>query len=368
VAYRHRTLVALVGTAIAVAIAVPSLAGAAPLSDPASGPTIQSVQQQLKTLNTQNIQLVEQFNQSQIEVTTKQAAARAAQATAAQAAADYASGRAEFSATMTNLYEGGSFSATGALLSSQDGQSYLNRLETLDMISAHTAQVVASLQGAQARAIAAQKTAATLLASAQAKAKALTAQKTKVSADIAKYTALLAKLNAAQRAAFLAAQAKAASAAQVQAAKTALNAPAASTPAAASPAAATGSTIAVHATSAAAQRAVNFALAQVGKWYSWGAAGPSTYDCSGLTMMSWQAGGISLPHSAAEQYNYGTHVPATVASLQPGDLIFFYQPIGHVTIYIGNGLMVSAPETGEQVKVMPLDGMYAPITGATRLT
>jgi cell wall-associated NlpC family hydrolase len=83
-------------------------------------------------------------------------------------------------------------------------------------------------------------------------------------------------------------------------------------------------------------------------------------------MEAWAHAGVSLPHSAAEQYNYGTHVP--ISALMPGDLVFFYQPIGHVTIYIGNGLMVSAPTEGENVSVVPLSAFSGDITGATRLT
>jgi cell wall-associated NlpC family hydrolase len=96
-----------------------------------------------------------------------------------------------------------------------------------------------------------------------------------------------------------------------------------------------------------------------------GAAGPSSYDCSGLTMAAWARAGVSLPHSAADQYNYGTHVPEY--ALQPGDLLFFYQPIGHVTIYIGDGLMVSAPTEGEDVQVVPLSYFQSDYSGATRL-
>jgi len=74
---------------------------------------------------------------------------------------------------------------------------------------------------------------------------------------------------------------------------------------------------------------------------------------------------VSLPHSAADQYNYGHHV--SYDQLQPGDLMFFYQPIGHVTIYIGNGMMVSAPEPGENVQVVSTDSFKNDFTGATRL-
>lgn len=115
-----------------------------------------------------------------------------------------------------------------------------------------------------------------------------------------------------------------------------------------------------------AKAAVDFAMAQNGDSYVYGAAGPDSWDCSGLTMVAWQQAGVSLPHSAAQQYNYGHHIPAS--ALKPGDLMFYYSPIGHVTIYIGNGLMVSAPTEGEPVAVVPLSAFSGQITGATRLT
>src|SRR5206468_2438965 len=76
--------------------------------------------------------------------------------------------------------------------------------------------------------------------------------------------------------------------------------------------------------SGSVQAVIAFAEAQVGKAYVFGAAGPDAYDCSGLTMAAWAQAGVTLPHSAAEQYNYGTHV--AYSQLQPGDLIFLYSP------------------------------------------
>jgi cell wall-associated NlpC family hydrolase len=97
-----------------------------------------------------------------------------------------------------------------------------------------------------------------------------------------------------------------------------------------------------------AATAVNTAKAQLGKPYVYGAAGPDTYDCSGLTMYSWRAGGVSLPHSAEMQYNAIAHI--SVSQLQPGDLVFFYTPIEHVGIYVGGGQMIDAPTTGSVVR------------------
>jgi cell wall-associated NlpC family hydrolase len=105
----------------------------------------------------------------------------------------------------------------------------------------------------------------------------------------------------------------------------------------------------------AAQLAVNTALAQQGKPYVWAAAGPNAYDCSGLTQRAYAAAGIHLPHSSRLQSTMGT--PVSRAQLQPGDLVFFYSPVSHVGMYIGNGQMVHAPTSGSVVKVVSIDHM-----------
>jgi cell wall-associated NlpC family hydrolase len=109
---------------------------------------------------------------------------------------------------------------------------------------------------------------------------------------------------------------------------------------------------------------VRYAEAQVGKPYVWGADGPSSFDCSGLTMMAWRQAGISLPHSAAAQYSVGRHV--TRAELQPGDLIFRYSPISHVAMYVGNGMQVAATHTGSTVKLQ--SAFQGEIVGYSRPT
>ena len=100
------------------------------------------------------------------------------------------------------------------------------------------------------------------------------------------------------------------------------------------------------AASGSAGAAVQFAMAQVGDAYVYGAAGPDAYDCSGLTMAAWGAAGVALPHSSSAQYGSGPHISAS--ALQPGDLVFYYSPISHVGMYIGNGMIVHAanPSTG----------------------
>ena len=104
--------------------------------------------------------------------------------------------------------------------------------------------------------------------------------------------------------------------------------------------------------SGSAAAAVAYARAQVGKPYCYGGSGPGCFDCSGLTMMAWRQAGVSLPHSSASQYNVGRRISAS--ELQPGDLIFYYSPISHVSVYIGGGQRISATHTGDYVRVQSL--------------
>ncbi|AIV34636.1 NlpC/P60 family protein [Streptomyces sp. R1] len=97
-----------------------------------------------------------------------------------------------------------------------------------------------------------------------------------------------------------------------------------------------------------AGKAIAFARAQIGKPYVWGATGPDSYDCSGLTQAAWKAAGVTLPRVTYDQVNAGTTVP--VSQAQPGDLVFFYDDISHVGLYIGDGMMIHAPKPGAYVR------------------
>ena len=108
---------------------------------------------------------------------------------------------------------------------------------------------------------------------------------------------------------------------------------------------------------AGAAAAVRVALSELGKPYEFGAAGPNAFDCSGLTEYVWAQAGVFLPHSAAAQYDSIPHV--SISQLQPGDLIFYYTPIDHVAIYIGNGEVVDADNPSYPVAIRNVywDGM-----------
>jgi cell wall-associated NlpC family hydrolase len=110
--------------------------------------------------------------------------------------------------------------------------------------------------------------------------------------------------------------------------------------------------------SGGAASAIAFARAQLGEPYVWGAEGPGSWDCSGLTMAAWRAGGKSLPHYSVAQYDAAT--PISASQLRPGDLVFWSSSsspssIFHVALYLGDGMIIHAPRTGRPVSI---DSMY----------
>jgi cell wall-associated NlpC family hydrolase len=112
----------------------------------------------------------------------------------------------------------------------------------------------------------------------------------------------------------------------------------------------------------AAAAAIDFARAQLGKPYRYAAAGPDAYDCSGLTMAAYAAAGISLPHYSGAQYSSLPHVP--LDGMLPGDLVFWGAGgSAHEGLYVGNGLMIHAPHTGDVVKIA---AVYGSPVGAAR--
>ncbi len=114
--------------------------------------------------------------------------------------------------------------------------------------------------------------------------------------------------------------------------------------------------------SARAATAISAAKSQLGKPYVFGTNGPDTYDCSGLTQWAWAKAGVSMSHYTVSQYNEFPHIPLN--ALQPGDLVFFKIDLGHMGMYIGGGMVIHAPQTGDVVKISPLSNFN--VVGASR--
>ncbi|MFH8895638.1 NlpC/P60 family protein [Streptomyces coeruleorubidus] len=114
--------------------------------------------------------------------------------------------------------------------------------------------------------------------------------------------------------------------------------------------------------SAEGDRAVRYAVRQLGKPYEWGAEGPETYDCSGLTSQAWAEAGTPVPRTSQEQWKRLKRVPLT--ELRPGDLVVYFPKATHVALYLGDGMVVQAPRPGAKVKVSPIAAN--PVLGAVR--
>ncbi|MFC8126167.1 NlpC/P60 family protein [Streptomyces sp. NPDC057302] len=112
-----------------------------------------------------------------------------------------------------------------------------------------------------------------------------------------------------------------------------------------------------------AAAAVSYAYKALGSPYVWGATGPNAFDCSGLTQAAYRSAGVDLPRTTYAQIATGERVPRS--QLQPGDLVFFYQGISHVGLYVGNGQMIHAPNPSAPVRLAPISQM--PFAGAARV-
>ena len=110
-------------------------------------------------------------------------------------------------------------------------------------------------------------------------------------------------------------------------------------------------------------QALQAAITKEGDPYVWGAAGPGEFDCSGLVVWAYAQEGIALPHYTGSLWNSGMHVARS--DLEPGDLVFFFADISHVGIYIGDGMMIDAPDFGETVHVQPV--FWSDYVGAVRI-
>lgn len=335
---------------------------------------IATSQAQLDQLNVQAEAASERFNKGRIDLEAAQRAADATQAALAQQDVEVATLRTQIGAFAAQAYRtGGPASQLGLWTSQGSAQAILNGLSMLDAVAQRQSEAMSALNAAHARqqiAATAAKAAAGQAASVLA---ALDADRQSVVDAATRGQQVLAALQAQQAQLVAAAKdAAARQAAQQAAASLAAQAAGASTSLAAfraqgsQPSASAAIGAATASGSQAAAVAVRTALGQLGKPYVFGAAGPGSFDCSGLTMFAYAAAGISLPHYTGSQYAVGRRVG--LSELQPGDLVFF-DGLGHEGMYIGNGMMVHAPHSGDVVRTVAIAGYWQSVfVGAVRVT
>jgi cell wall-associated NlpC family hydrolase len=347
----------------AVAAATSSLLSGLVISGPSASARslkdqIAAAHQQLRELNDQAETATEQYNAARIKLADAQQAATKANASLTSARTKLA----ESQDTVTNFavaaYRGGGDNSLLGLISDGSAGRYVAQISTMQAVSTSEARALAQVGAAQRVEEAAQATASAALAKQKAATAAMASSRTKIVAAAAKQKQILGDLIARQAAIIKAAKARAARlAAEREQAR--LRAAAAATSAAAnSIGGPVGSVVApVVSGSGGASVAVQWAYREIGKPYVWAAAGPNSFDCSGLTQYVWGKAGVYLGHYTGDQWNRGTHVSRD--QLQPGDLVFFAyntsepSTIHHVGIYVGGGMMIEAPYTGAYVRKVP---------------
>jgi cell wall-associated NlpC family hydrolase len=330
VAFRSPTLsrgtargLVLGATATLALTLLPGTAAADPEDATGAAQAAQSVAQAAHELEV----VTEQVNEARETLAQQQAAVRSADQAVAEARSqlDALDGRIRQVARAA-FTSGDGMPELDLLMTSGSAEEFVSQLATLDAIAGHTSDVLGEVAASAAAAEQAHADAGAAQTAAQRTLDDVTARQARLEADIADYQAQYDALSAPQQQEVVAAHAG-------------------QSVAAAPAAAATG----------AAQAAVDTALAQVGDPYVWGAGGPDAFDCSGLTQYAYAAAGTSLPHSSRMQATMGSAVSRS--ELQPGDLIFYYSPVSHVAMYIGNGQMVHASTSGQPVKVVSVDSM-----------
>ena len=334
-----RKLFSLTSSVALVTSMAMSLAPAA-----SAAPTAAQVQKQVNNLREEAASKYEAANGIKYQISKLQRELNGLKAGETAANAKAESLKKDISKMAVQSYKNGGLGNGLELLLSRDPAKYLSDAAMLDVLSQRYSTKLRQLntykQGLQSSQLVVSDRAAQLKA-AQIR---LEKQVAAANANVAKAEKLLASLKAEERAKLLAADD--ADQAKILAESKRLAA-----------------LYAGGSTKGAA--ALKFALNQLGDIYVWGAAGPTRWDCSGLTMRAFQAAGVSMPHFAAAQFRFGKSVPRS--ALAPGDLVFFGRPISHVAIYLGNGKMVHAPRPGKRVEVSTLSLGSKPFVGARRL-
>jgi cell wall-associated NlpC family hydrolase len=313
-----------------VSLVLPSGLGSAAPANP--GPDLQTLVARARTLSNEINSLDEQYNGLRVQLTQAHAEAQVAQRTYALDIVRLSAGQLTIGQLASQSYMNGGLVTPLALLTTSNAQNLLSRASLMQQLQTENGDRVGQMAAAVA---AAQRARETSIQQGKIMSK--------LAAEMAvKRESAQKKINILNSAVF--------AKAMVTFNKTGnwpvINLPTANT---------------------AGEEALHFAASKEGDPYVWGAAGPNAFDCSGLVLWAYAQVGISLPHFTGDQWNMGVHVSR--ADLQPGDLVFFYQDIGHVGLFLGyyNGqaMMIDAPNFGETVREEPID--WSIFVGAVRI-
>ncbi len=348
---RPRTVL-VPGPRAAAGLTTAALATVTLMSEPAhaapaaASPSIAQVQAKVDALNHQAEAATQRYDQAQATTERARKKADALLDQVAEGAQRLNDARQLLGRYAAQEYRTGGLGQTATFLLTSNPQGFFEQAQLMKRATAQETRALTEFETRQASSARERTQAARSLRSLTTAQHRLATDKRTVQSKLRQAQALLNSLTAAQKAKLARLRERREAAERAASAKLA--------------SAAHGLSSAAYAAKAA--EAIAFARAQLGKPYVWGATGPDSYDCSGLTQAAWAAAGVSLPRTTWDQIKVGTRV--SISDLQPGDLVFYNSDNSHVAMYIGDGKIIQAPHTGAVVDIEPVTEM--PIYGATR--
>lgn len=314
---------ALTAAAVLAAFGL-ALVPAAPAS---ANPSLSEVERQVEALGTKLDATNEKYNAAKVDLEKVRREQKAMQTKLDAAQQKLDAAQAKVGEIAASAYRGNQLGMWGSLIESGSPRTFMDQLTVLEQLTLDQRGAIDAATRAKEQVAAAKAPVDANLKKAAALEKTLRDQQAQLNKDLVKWKALRARLGGRGP----------------------------SSP---------GSENATYDGSASgnAEIVVRFAYAQLGKPYVFGAAGPNSYDCSGLTMAAWARAGVYLPHSASRQYRALRKVSRS--NLRPGDIVLFYSDLHHNGIYIGGNRVIHAPQPGDNVKIASMN--YMPYAGAVR--
>ncbi|MFJ1825909.1 NlpC/P60 family protein [Streptomyces sp. NPDC088178] len=371
---RMRTTAPAVGLTTAALASVTLLSTQSATAAPAPKPSIEDVQKKVDDLYRQAGTATQRYNQAKEASAAQRTKVDALLDDVAKRADELNEARRTLGAYAAAQYRTGSLTPSATFFLADDPQSYFDQSQLMNRMAAQQQKAVTDFRTQQTKASKKRAEAVRGLEALTTTQATLRTSKQNVQQKLGEAQTMLSKLTAEEKARLAAlerkkeaeAERKAEELARQQAAaeaeadrKAEEAAKAAGSGSGAGAGAGTGSD---SSATTKAEKVLAFARAQLGKPYVWGATGPSSYDCSGLTQAAWKAAGVDIPRTTWDQVKIGTEV--ATADLRPGDLVFFYDDISHVGIYKGDGMMIHAPKPGANVREESI--YYMPIHGSVR--
>ncbi|MEE1772069.1 NlpC/P60 family protein [Streptomyces sp. JV185] len=369
---RVRTTAPAVGLTAAALASVTLLSTQSAMAAPDPKPGVEDVQKKVDDLYRQAGTATQQYNQAKEASAAQRAKVDALLDDVAERADKLNEARRTLGAYAAAQYRSGSITPSATFFLADDPQSYFDQSQLMDRMTGRQQQAITDFRTQQAKASKKRAEAVRSLETLTTTQNTLRTSKQDVQTKLGEARALLSELTAEEKARLATierkkeaeARRKAQELAKQQAASKA-EADRKADEAAKAPGGGTGTGTGSGSDNGAtteAEKVLAFARAQIGKPYVWGATGPASYDCSGLTQAAWKAAGVDIPRTTWDQVKIGTRV--ATADLRPGDLVFFYDDISHVGIYKGDGMMIHAPKPGANVREESI--YYMPIYGSVR--